>query len=261
MKTNAIYILIIALFSAGCKTQSIPGVIKLDNKYRFYTREVSRVEKPNQEKKTQTNIQAVTPQERKDLLEVQFLMLNDSLRSAIYIAMKPDLNRKHYSKYESNVLNIGDIQTIRFGKTFSRNGVITRVKFFSKDMYSSSLWEISGSRDQLYLNRIQYWWGDYNDAYFAQGFKRPTTDVEFLESEINVDEALTDSVSFVRTFIDRIKHKDVVYPMPAGGGLTFKATKKHRRMKATFRSGDQIEKTFRNKQIRSSPLPLMVKDV
>ncbi|HMG93483.1 MAG TPA: hypothetical protein VK589_25670 [Chryseolinea sp.] len=257
MKTHAIIICLIVVTFTGCKTNSIPGIIKIDTLYRFYTREVFRDEQPGQEKTIQTNIPKKT---REDLLEVQFLMLSDSLHSAIYMAMKPDLNRKHYSSYERNVLNINDINTIRFGKTRTNGrGEIDGIKFFSKDLYSSSFWEMSTAKDSLILHRIQYRWGDYDTANIRQEIEKIKIPNEFLESEINVDEALRNKVFFVPTRIDFIKQKDVVLPTPTEGGLKFKASRKYRRMKATFESTSDIHKTFWNKQIRSSPFPLMQK--
>jgi hypothetical protein len=259
MKNTIIAIALLSTLS-GCGPKDIifghEGKVKLDNSYRFYARKVYRRVAASGENITQANPENKIV--KQNLLEVQFMLLSPKHKSAIYMSMKPDLWGKHYQHYSDSTLNLDDVDRIQFGKIKQNDPTNGQVRFFAKDGYSATTWELSTESDSLTVRRIQYWLGEYDSTFMKYGIANNEVPWEFLESEINVDEALREQVVFKRTSINCLGLDGISFPIPIDSHFAFRqrAGRKHR-VSVEYKLAPEYTKTYGSKHIRSTPIPLI----
>ncbi len=249
---SAVWLLLVLV---SCKPADIifahEGKVNLDTTYRFYVRNVFRTTDASGQKSTKSNVEGASKQ---DLIEIQYMLVSSAHRSVIYMSMKPDLWGKHYQYYSSTTLNLDDVDKIQFGRIYPDG----TYRFFSKDGYSSTSWQVDADKNKVRIERIQYWLGEYGSDFMTSGIDNQEQPWEFLESEINVTQALFEEVEFVRTKMNCIGMDGLSFDIPAKSHFGFRqrAGRKHR-ITVEYEVLPKYVKTYSSGHIKSTPIPLM----
>lgn len=128
-------------FKAGKATVTGPQSIQIDDTYKYYIRQVYKVEQGGL--KTQRSFADVP----EGLIEVEYLFISQAHKNVIYIATVPDKYQKYYG--DSNrylgeqFINVYDFKKICFGKIRTPNAIT----FLSKDSANSHVWGITYTSD------------------------------------------------------------------------------------------------------------------
>ena len=107
----------------------------LDSSYALYVRKVNRVGGEG-ERDLETKQRSVRS-ETQPLIEVEYLLVSDSLRNVIYISTLADKFQKYYQKnyLGDGYVNMWDFETILFGKMQDSHTFV----FASKDKDNSTI--------------------------------------------------------------------------------------------------------------------------
>lgn len=150
----------------------------LDSSYALYVRKVNRVGRPG-DRDLETK-QHTVRSESQPLIEVEYLIVSDSLRNVIYISTLADKYQRYYQKnyLGDGYVNIWDFETVLFGKMQDNHTFVF------------------GSKDKDHTSTIEWQW-------HRQGQEAVIVDIqEFVKGEfqlfIPAHQALKDSILFRR---------------------------------------------------------------
>jgi len=158
-------------------------VLELDSTYHFYLREVYKEKNLKQENVLKSNVEK-SDTFNKTRIEVEYLLLSDVHKNAIYIATIPDKYQHYYSsnRFADTLINAYDFSTFHFGKITEDGESIT---FSSKDKKKVLTWDI-----RPFINK------HFPKKVFIREIVIQRKDI--LEDVILINKALEEPLSFTR---------------------------------------------------------------
>jgi hypothetical protein len=251
-----ICLLLVTVLMTGCAkyfSYGSPGQAALtdqslviDNSYKLFVRETYKSGATN-EKVMRTNFSG-NSRDKKDLIEVEYLIISDIQKKVLYFSTIPDKRQKYYAKHYlgPNMINCYDLRVLYTG-ILDKNRA-SEIGYVSKDGKSTDTWVMEYNNDKtiIYLNSIvERQNGEFTDYLL-------------------VKEALSDPVSFVKS-----AQLELVYLNPftenpdtahlLGNRIYFKKNKN--KYELYFRFDKALKKNytdiyFKDKRILYNPEPL-----
>lgn len=260
MKRLAIIGLLIIVFACGRRSyrfsnafeKGVPAgleKIHLDDSYALYRREVFKDKDPVVDRFTMRQNKALSNEPDK-LIEVEYLLISNFHKNAIYITTIPDARQVYFAEnsFSEDTVNIQDFNTFHFGKIVDT----TEIQFLFPDMHRSNTWEAYQEIDNSQTLSI----------------KRLTHKVDGVHhSEMRADLALADTVEFQRVgkftlLLSKPKKKEEERKViPSRDNIIYIQAKRsgHR---VFFRLNEPVHKkdstvVFPAKFVRHTPKPLL----
>ena len=260
MKRLIIIGLLIIVFACGRRSYRFsnafekgvpPGLetIHLDDSYALYRREVIKDKDPGVDRFTMRQNKALSNEPDK-LIEVEYLLISNRDKNAIYITTIPDARQVYFveNNFSKDTVNIQDLNTFHFGKIVDT----TEIQFLFPDMHRSNTWETHQEIDNSRTLSI----------------KRLTHKVDGVHhSEMRADLALVDTVEFHRVGKFTLllskpkKRKQERQVIQSLDNIIYVSTKRSG-YRLLFRFNQPVNKkdstvVFASKFVRHTPKPLL----